>query len=136
MANVKIGKWEYDDDELEKQFEEARKRGQKSLKIEPRAKSAYYDRTSKRIIVELLNGCTFMFPANLAQGLRGASDEDLAEVEIMPFGFGLHWEKLDADFTVAGLLAGRFGTKRWMEELQRLQQATGQTDDAPKVKRG
>jgi hypothetical protein len=33
-------------------------------------------------------------------------------------GDGLHWETLDTDFTVAGLLAGVFGTKRWMAELQ------------------
>ena len=31
--------------------------------------------------------------------------------------YGLHWEKLDADFTVPGLLAGIFGTKRYMAQL-------------------
>lgn len=128
-------KWRMSDEEFERQFEEATKRGEEALKTEPRAKSAFYDRASKRIIVELLNGCTFMFPTNLAQGLRGAADDDLAEVEVMPFGFALHWEKLDADLTVAGLMAGRFGTKRWMAELEQ-RQLVAQPDDTPRAKRG
>ena len=85
---------------------------------EPRASSARYDAASGRVVIELTNGCTFMFPAELAQGLRGASPELLAEVEVEPFGLALHWEQLDADLTVAGLLTGTFGTKRWMAELE------------------
>ena len=34
-------------------------------------------------------------------------------------GDGLHWETLDADFSRAGLLAGVFGTKCWMADLQK-----------------
>jgi len=37
----------------------------------------------------------------------------------MPTGYALRWERLDADFTVIGLLAGIFGTKAWMSELGR-----------------
>jgi Protein of unknown function (DUF2442) len=55
---------------------------------------------------------------DLAQGLSGATPQDLAQVEITPMGDGLHWETLDTDFTVAGLLNGVFGTKRWMAALQ------------------
>jgi hypothetical protein len=29
-------------------------------------------------------------------------------------GFGLHWETLDVDFSVAGLVNGIFGTAKWM----------------------
>lgn len=29
-------------------------------------------------------------------------------------GFGLHWETLDVDYTVPGLMNGVFGTARWM----------------------
>lgn len=35
-------------------------------------------------------------------------------MEILGAGYGLHWETLDADFTVGGLLAGVFGTKAYM----------------------
>ena len=58
-----------------------------------------------------------MFPVELAQGLRGASPEDLAEVKVMLYGFDLHWDKLDVQFTLAGLMANRFGTMRWMAEI-------------------
>ncbi len=136
MSKVKIGKWEYDEKELDRQFEEATKRGQESLRTQPRARSAYYDAASGRIVVELLNGCTFVFPAHLAQGLRGASSQDLAEVKVMPHGFALHWEKLDADFTLEGLMAGRFGSKRWTEQLRSEIEASGEGYDAPKLKHG
>lgn len=114
-----MAKWQMSDEEFERQFAEARKRGEERLQKDPRARSAYYDRESGRIVVDLLNGCTFMFPTELAQGLSGAAPEDLAEVEVDPYGLTLHWEKLDADFTLAGLMAGIFGTRAWMEELGR-----------------
>jgi hypothetical protein len=43
----------------------------------------------------------------------------LAEVEVTPIGFGLHWEKLDADLGVPHLVMGIFGSKAWMRELAR-----------------
>lgn len=114
-----MAKWQMSDEEFERQFTEAGKRGEERLQKDPRARSAYYDHESGRIVVDLLNGCTFMFPTELAQGLGGAVPEDLAEVEVDPHGFGLHWEKLDADFTIAGLMAGIFGTRAWMAALER-----------------
>jgi hypothetical protein len=107
------------DEKFERQYEEATKRGEEAMKTEPRARSAHYDRKQRRIVVELMNGCTFMFPPTVVQGLETASADELSEVEVTPQGFGLHWEKLDADFTVAGLLAGIFGTKAWMSEMGR-----------------
>lgn len=86
--------------------------------VEPRAKLAYYDPSGDRIVINLRSGATFSFPPELAQGLSGASPEDLAEVEVTPSGDGLHWEKLDADLSVPALLAGVFGTEDWMAEIK------------------
>ncbi|MBA3442095.1 MAG: DUF2442 domain-containing protein [Pyrinomonadaceae bacterium] len=105
------------DEEFERQLAEATKRGEEALERGPRARDAYYDRESGRIVVELLNGCTFMFPTELAQGLRGASPDDLAEVKLMGQGSDLHWDKLDVQFTLSGLMAGFFGNQRWMSEI-------------------
>ena len=58
--------------------------------VEPRAESAYYDESSDRIVINLKSGATFSFPPALAQGLAGASPEDLAEVELTPSGDGLY----------------------------------------------
>ena len=43
--------------------------------------------------------------------------EALAQIEITPSGFGLHWPLLDADLSVTGLLAGVFGNALWMREI-------------------
>jgi hypothetical protein len=54
--------------------------------------------------------------------LAGASPKDVADVEVTPSGDGLHWEKLDADFSVPALLAGVFGTEAWMAKIKLKQQ--------------
>ncbi|WP_449419315.1 DUF2442 domain-containing protein [Phormidium nigroviride] len=86
---------------------------------EQRAESAYYDWDADKITINLKHGIIFSFPPNIAQGLAGASPEDLAEVEVTPSGAGLHWEKLDADLSIPSLLAGIYGNKRWMAEVNR-----------------
>ena len=101
------------------QFATAEARGKAQMESEPRALAARYDAKSGRIIVELSNGATYAFPASLGQGLEEATPPQLAEVEILGAGFGLHWESLDVDLSIPGLLAGHFGTKAWMSELAR-----------------
>lgn len=100
----------------QEQFEEAVRRGEHDLAIKPRARAVRYDRSSGRIMIDLVSGATFSFPATLAQGLERASADQLEKVEIAGAGFGLHWEELDADLTVEGLLAGRFGSLRYMAQ--------------------
>ena len=95
----------------------ALERGKAARESEPRAAKARYDRRSGRIVVDLTNGCTFAFPARLGQGLESATDDQLAAVEILGRGYGLHWEALDADLSIPGLLAGLFGTRAYMARL-------------------
>jgi hypothetical protein len=94
----------------------AEERGRTEMATKPRALAARYDRNLERLVVDLANGCTFLFPPRLAQGLENATDDQLERVEILGYGFGLHWEDLDADLKVESLLAGRFGSQRYMEE--------------------
>lgn len=98
----------------DKEMDAALARGRAAATGEPRAASARYDRRLDRVVVELTNGCTFAFPPRLVQGLEQATEDELAEVEVMGTGYGLHWETLDVDFTVPGLLAGIFGTRAYM----------------------
>jgi len=105
------------DSEFEAQFRQAQEYGKQVTVMETQAVEAYYDRTNRLVVVHLRSGAVFSFPPNIAQGLSDAAAEDLAEVEITPSGLGLHWEKLDADFTVSGLLNGIFGTQAWMGKL-------------------
>jgi hypothetical protein len=92
----------------------ARERGRVYRATQPHAVSARYDARSKRIVVELTSGATFAFPPRLVEGLADAAPTQLAEVELLGDGEGLHWETLDVDYSVAGLVNGIFGTARWM----------------------
>ena len=100
------------------EFDAAHRRGEELAKSEPRARAAKYDAASGQVILELTNGCTFAFPARGLQGLADARDGDLAKIEVLGSGYGIHWEALDADFTVPGLLMGLFGTRAWMAREQ------------------
>jgi hypothetical protein len=116
-------------DDVSTMVAEAERRGTRSLNTEPRARRARYDRRTRRILVDLTNGCSFAFPARQAQGLEWASDAELAQVEVLGLGFGLHWERLDVDLSVPGLLAGLFGTKAYVDR-QRAARAGSATSAA------
>jgi hypothetical protein len=107
------------DAEIVAQIPAARARARAAAASEPRARHARYDRARGVIVVELTNGAFFGFPTDLAQGLRGATPDALANVEVSPSGEALHWDRLDADLRVPALLQGVFGTRAWMRELGR-----------------
>ncbi|MBW4492984.1 MAG: DUF2442 domain-containing protein [Oscillatoria princeps RMCB-10] len=104
---------------LKAEIAQARAAAQIADATEPRAQSAYYDKKSSHIVIELRNGASFLFPPELVQGLALAAPDELAEVEVTPSGSGLHWEKLDVDLSIPSLMMGIFGTKAWMAELGR-----------------
>lgn len=114
---LKAGKWTYTEEELTRMFAEADRRGKESLKTELQAQRAYYDAAAHRLVIELKNGATHSVPCQLLQGLRDADPLDIAAVELGLRGASLHWEKLNWDFTVGGLVRGIFGGKKWMENL-------------------
>lgn len=96
------------------QLEAAEARGQAAMETEPRATAARYNHKTGRVTVDLVNGCTYVFPAHLVQDLSDASHDELASIEVDGVGFNLHWPKLDADLYVPALVAGVFGTRDWM----------------------
>ncbi|MFH7244289.1 MAG: DUF2442 domain-containing protein [Spirulina sp.] len=107
-----------DDAQFLEQYQRAIEAANQAKATEPQAVSVHYDDINRLIVIRLNSGALFSFPPDIVQGLAGASPEDLAAVEITPSRTGLHWEKLDADFSVSGLLSGRFGTKAWMTKRQ------------------
>jgi hypothetical protein len=64
--------------------------------------------------VELSDGRTLGIPLAWFPRLLGASRADRERVEIGHYG--LHWEHLDEDISIAGLLAGRRDMSRPVEE--------------------
>jgi hypothetical protein len=100
------------------QIAEADARAAEEDRTEPRALAATFDPVTRRVRIELKHGCAYEFPADLGQGLRGASDEHLAQMEVFPGGIGLRWDTLDVDLSVTGLVSGVFGTRRWMRQIE------------------
>lgn len=88
------------------QFDEAKARGEETLRRGPRAESVRYDPDRNRIIVGLNTGSEIEIDPADAQGLESATPADLDNVEIVEFGLGLHWPTLDADHWVPALAEG------------------------------
>lgn len=102
------------------QFDLANARGKETLMMEPRASLAQYDSATRRVVLDLINGCSYAFPFHFVQDLQNASDEDLADIRVDGAGLNLHWPKLDVDLYVPALVSGIFGTRAWMtRELAR-----------------
>ena len=114
------------DPRLEAQLNAGEARGREVMETAMRAAEARYDRASGRVMIDLTNGCAYAFPAKLVQDLNGATDDQLASVEVDGLGFNLHWPSLDADLYVPALVSGVFGTRAWMtrELARRAGQAT------------
>lgn len=80
--------------------------------------TARFDRETGRIVVDFDNGATFLVPAQALEGLEQATSDELAEVELLG-ETGLHWETLDVDYTIQGLMAGIFGSRAFLEAQRR-----------------
>ena len=71
------------------------------------------------LILKLSDGSRRVIPREDLQDLRSAAKNQIARVEILGGGTGLHWPDLDADLYVPGLLRGVYGTKKWMAQIGR-----------------
>ncbi|WP_086993366.1 DUF2442 domain-containing protein [Rhizobium sullae] len=84
-------------------------------------------------------------PPRLPQGLEKATDDQLAAIEILGRGCGLHWEAVDVAHSILDLLVGVFGTNAYMarrcqqtgsrRRLLRHRQMAGRADGARKSAR-
>ncbi len=105
------------DEPTDAEIDAALERGRRLQAQEPCTCAARFDARTGKITLDLTNGCSFVFPARLIQGLEGAADDDLAAVELSPHGRGLHWEGPDVDISVPGLVNGVFGTRSHMGRI-------------------
>ena len=94
---------------------------------------AQYDRPSGRVVVDLVNGVTLVFPAALAQGIADASPESLEAVSVSPGGLSIDWENLGAGFSLENLLAGIFGNREWMERRREIARNAGRATSEAKA---
>jgi len=103
-------------DWLEKEVTRVSKSAE-AAEVETHARSARFDRRTGRIVVELDNDCVFAFPAHRVQGLEDATPAQLADIELLGGGYGLHWPRVNASVRIEGALAGIFGSRKWMMRM-------------------
>jgi hypothetical protein len=70
-------------------------------------------------ILKLIDGRRRVLPREDLQGLQSGTKEQLARVEIIGGGTGLHWPELDVDLYVPALLRGVYGNRHWMAKIGR-----------------
>jgi hypothetical protein len=99
--------------EFDSRYRAVVKRSKLLDKTEPRAVRAEYDAERGVVMVQLRSGCWFGFPPGMDPYLANGTAEQLATVEVDPGGAGLHWEELDADISVPGLIFDYLDAPAW-----------------------
>jgi len=80
--------------------------------------------TSDSLIVDLSDGRTISVPLEWFPRLLHATHEERSNWRLIGRGHGIHWEKIDEDISVEGLLAGRpsgesqRSFKKWIDQRQ------------------
>lgn len=105
---------EVSDDE----FRRAEQRGLLRRTGMPIPTHVWFDPETERTTVDFANGASFAVPTRSLQGLETATADQLSDVELLG-ETGLHWESLDMDYTIAGLMNGIFGSKAFMDARRR-----------------
>ena len=77
------------------------------LELQSRAVGAFAE--NGYVCVRLEDGREIRFPASKNRRLRNATPGQLANIEIICNGTGLHWPDLDEDLSVIGIIEGRLG---------------------------
>ena len=106
--------------ELRSNFARASRAGRRAASIEPRAADVEYRARERVLRIELTNGAAVILPVKLIPGLKRAAARDVRAVEILGRGGGLHWEDLDLDLSVPGLLSSVFAGPEGLAELGRI----------------
>jgi hypothetical protein len=92
------------------------------------AVSVSFYKERRLLIVVLSSGQRLAIPQEDLQYLADANVEDASDVSIEMLGMGIHWEKLDLDFSVEGLIEGRRGNAKWMKQLHERWQGSSRED--------
>ena len=74
-----------------------------------KATKAWYE--NGRICLLLSDKKEIRFPVELNNKLKGATPDQLNNIEIICEGTGLHWPALDEDLSVTGIIEGRFSSE-------------------------
>ena len=120
MAKLLNNKWVFTDDEIDEQIDRGKKLFEEDLKGQPVATSFKFYPVTRILSIRSKDGSRIDFPVSRIKELRTASDKEIRSAYITRSGDAIHWDSLNAHYTVAGLAANIFGTKEWMRELAKI----------------
>lgn len=101
----------------ERDIDQALEQARRFEPMDARVVRAEYHAASDMLNLYFSDGLIVSIPRKHLQGLESAGRTELANVQIIGNGTGLHWPMLDVDHYVLGLLQHRFGTKRWVAAI-------------------
>jgi hypothetical protein len=105
------------DADFDWQNERAIRAARAADQVEPRARAARYERDDALVLVNLRSGYVFGFPPERVPGLEEASPAQLEQVRISPSGDGLHWDELDVNASLTGLMAEALKLWEWAPRI-------------------
>jgi hypothetical protein len=106
-------------DTNEREYAAAKRRGNAERAAGLRAVNAHYDRASRRVVIELINGIQLSIPLHRLREIESAGQNELEAVEVIGAGSVLHWESLDADYGVPALILSAIGKSAVAREFAR-----------------
>ncbi len=101
------------DAEIDAAIEEAR-----YAPTPPAATKVEFLRSVRLLLLELKSGQRLAIPVEDLEELANATDEQLATIELLGPGTGIHFPEFDGNLYVPYLVEGSRGSKRWMEQLE------------------
>lgn len=94
---------------VREQIDRARQREDDDRRVGLRAEWVGVEVEGRVVWVVLTNGVSIGFPFAMIPEIESAAPADVSYVSLSPSGSGLHWETLDVDVSVPGLLYDLFG---------------------------
>jgi hypothetical protein len=80
---------------------------------------AFYDPINELVMIETTCGVRWGIPKARIPAIAKASAEELVQLTLSPSGDGIHWEELDVQLSVPGLLVDALGAGTLAKELAR-----------------
>jgi hypothetical protein len=94
-----------------REYAAAEARGRRQRAAGLHATAVFFDESRQRVVLELTSGYSIGIPLARFREISHAPLAQLREAELVGAGTALHWESLDADYSVPALVLAAIGTK-------------------------
>ena len=82
-----------------------------------------YSKAMDRVRIIFDDKSIYVIPRRLLEGLENGAARELGRIEILDHGPTISWPLLDVKHNVPKLLKGVYGSRGWMDSLQRMPRA-------------